>query len=145
MSENISGSDSEYDYDYDIWGDYAYTDDKSEQSHNSSFYEKEHQEIRINFAKYGPKNESKKEDREINLPKDIYCHLVDSLNEKCGQQSLLEIWRYDPHLIATSTKEVSYFFLLITRIYNVWRQFKPAQLSLNQNQFESVPPLLYAL
>jgi len=105
VSENISDSDSEYNYDYDIWGDYAYTDDESEQSNNSSFYDKKHQEIRINFAKYGPKNDSNKVDRESNLPKDIYCHLVDSLNEKCGQQSLLEIWRYDPDLIATSTQQ----------------------------------------
>ena len=39
------------------------------------------------------------------LPQNIYCDLVESLAEKCGQQSLLEIWRYREDLIMTATRE----------------------------------------
>ena len=63
--------------------------------------------MRINFEKYGAKTkEGDEEDSNGNLPENIYCHLVESLNEKCGQQSLLEIWRYEQQLIETTTNQV---------------------------------------
>ena len=33
------------------------------------------------------------------LPKDIYCSLVETLQDRCGEFSLLEIWNYDPRRI----------------------------------------------
>jgi len=34
------------------------------------------------------------------LPKDIYCDIVETLQDKCGEYSLLEIWKYDKKIIA---------------------------------------------
>ena len=48
---------------------------------------------RINFSQYG--NSSKGNNSETNgeeLPVDIYCNLIDTLNQKCLQSSLLEMW-----------------------------------------------------
>ena len=39
------------------------------------------------------------------LPANIYCDLVESLAERCGQHSLLEIWRYREDLIMTMTQQ----------------------------------------
>jgi hypothetical protein len=35
------------------------------------------------------------DDTQVELPDDIYCDLVNSLNDVCLQSSLLEIWKYD--------------------------------------------------
>jgi len=59
---------------------------------------------RIDFEKYGVKNKDK-EEVEDSLPRNIYCDLVTTLNEKCVLASLLEIWRYDEDLINTATTE----------------------------------------
>lgn len=59
----------------------------------------ERSQLRIDFAKYGPKVAGQKrveeEGSSSKLPDDIYCDLVDSLKDVCLQSSLLEIWRYD--------------------------------------------------
>ena len=39
------------------------------------------------------------------LPDSIYCDLVNTLNSKCVQSSLLEIWRYRPELVNTASQE----------------------------------------
>ena len=33
------------------------------------------------------------------IPDDIYCSLVETLNEKCLETSLLEIWKYNEKMI----------------------------------------------
>ena len=61
---------------------------------------------RINFSQYG--NSSKGNNSEINgeeLPVDIYCNLIDTLNEKCFQSSLLEMWRFNEAYIKTTTQQ----------------------------------------
>ena len=36
------------------------------------------------------------------IPDDIYCNLVETLNEKCLETSLLEIWKYNEEVIRGS-------------------------------------------
>ena len=86
------------DDDYDPWEDY---DDDYEEEISPIAYS----EPRINFVKYG-KNSTHDEDKWTRqLPKGIYCDLVNTLNEKCVARNLLEIFRYDEELIKTATKE----------------------------------------
>ena len=74
----------EFDYD-DIWDDY---DDYSE---NDKIVKKQ----RINFKKYGTTSDHHKRTNEVmdDLPRNIYCDLVNTLNSKCAMGNLLEIWR----------------------------------------------------
>ena len=61
---------------------------------------------RINYSKYG--NSSKGDGGETSgddLPADIYCDLIDTLNEKCFQWSLLEMWRFNEAYIETATQQ----------------------------------------
>jgi len=97
--QNISDSDtiSEYDYDY-IWSDYDYKVPDEEEHIPEPV-------IRIDFSKYGDKDDQEDDDLENDLPDDIYCDLVENLKEKCGEQNLLEIWRYREDLIASSTQQ----------------------------------------
>ena len=61
---------------------------------------------RINFDKYGKKNKSKSDEDILDkIPDNIYCDLVTTLNEKCLQHSLLEIWRYNPEFIKSVTQQ----------------------------------------
>ena len=39
------------------------------------------------------------------IPKDIYCDIVETLEDKCGEYSLLEIWNYDEKLISNLTEQ----------------------------------------
>lgn len=39
------------------------------------------------------------------LPPDIYCDLVETLNDKCLETSILEIWNYDYEIISKLTSE----------------------------------------
>ena len=65
--------------------------------------------MRIDFQKYGRQksdgNISESDSMIEKLPANIYCDLVESLAEKCGQHSLLEIWRYREDLIMTMTQQ----------------------------------------
>ncbi len=54
----------------------------------------------------GSSSSSKKDDEDDDdydladeLPADVYCDIVDTLNDKCGEYSLLEIWKYDEEVI----------------------------------------------
>merc|ERR1711892_574155 len=90
---------TDYDDNYDFWtGEY---DEYSDENEVISTKE------RIDFNKYGKKSEKKKEALETvdDLPDNIYCDLVTTLNEKCVLTNLLEIWRYDEDLINTVTQE----------------------------------------
>lgn len=63
-------------------------------------------DVRINFLKYSKHVNTSIVDKlldEISVTK--YCGLVTSLEEKCIQASLLEIWRYAEHLVNTATTE----------------------------------------
>ena len=48
-------------------------------------------------------NES--DDKLGNLPKEVYCDIVETLEDKCGEYSLLEIWEYDREVIASLSKQ----------------------------------------
>ena len=76
-------------YDFaSIWGEDYYSDDAEGQSENVPTVEE-----RINFAKYGRKviNATEAEasddtkDHIDDLPDNIYCDLINTLNEKCIQ------------------------------------------------------------
>ena len=87
------------DYEFDFWsGEY---DEYAEVS------EKEIEVERIDFDKYSEqvKKEEDNEDILDKIPDNIYCDLVETLNEKCVESSLLEIWRYDEYLINTTTTQ----------------------------------------
>lgn len=44
---------------------------------------------------------SKEDDNMLeSLPKEIYCDIVETLEDKCGEFSLLEIWKYDRNVIS---------------------------------------------
>ena len=99
FKDETSNADEEYDYDY-IWEDY--------ESEYGTETPQAREELRIDFQKYGRQtsdNISESDSRIEALPDTIYCDLVESLKEKCGQRSLLEIWRYREDLIMTATKE----------------------------------------
>ena len=90
----------DYDYVDDIWGDEP---DYEE-------YEENQRKIkikRINFNKFGTKDNKTVDDNDIadSLPANIYCDLVTTLNTKCKESSLLEIWQYKEDLINTATQQ----------------------------------------
>jgi len=62
---------------------------------------------RINFEKYSSqRNRSNAgEDTLDKIPDNIYCDLVNTLNEKCLQTSLLEIWKYREELINSASQQ----------------------------------------
>ena len=78
----VDNDDDEY---YDFWADEY--DDYAESDDNEIVKE------RINFEKYGRKKQvllsEDKENVVDGLPKNIYCDLVQTLNKKCVQTSLL--------------------------------------------------------
>jgi Niemann-Pick C1 protein len=39
------------------------------------------------------------------LPPDIYCDLIETLNDKCAEYSLLELWRFDEQVIRSLTQQ----------------------------------------
>ena len=45
------------------------------------------------------------DDKLEGLPKDIYCDIVETLEGKCGEYSLLEIWKYDREIISNLTQQ----------------------------------------
>ena len=91
---------TDYEDDYeDIWADY---EADIEEVRNSSREEK-YEAARIDFARYGVRRERE----ELEVPGSIYCDLVRTLEDKCAQHSLLEIWRYREDLmVTTSTQEI---------------------------------------
>ena len=57
---------------------------------------------------YENKNNKKEEDKEVDAdsyPPEIWCDLVETLNNKCGEYSLLEIWSYDREKIRSLTQQ----------------------------------------
>ena len=72
--------------------------------------ESDYYEDYFNF--YGTEDDEDKVDEEIegddkvdDLPKDIYCDIVETLADKCGEFSLLEIWNYDREIISKLSEQ----------------------------------------
>ena len=90
-----------YDEDYyaGIWGEEYddYQEDEEEEEVGET-------EERINWGKYGGSSNSSGAGGEAapQLPDSIYCDLVTTLNSKCVQTSLLEIWRYKEELVRSA-------------------------------------------
>ena len=87
VNDTISDDNDDYYYDDDIWSDY-------DDYYNEDGTDKEIVKPRIDFKKYGKKSKDILNNGETTsvvdgLPKNIYCDLVQTLNEKCIQTSLL--------------------------------------------------------
>lgn len=74
---------ADYDYDYDV-------------REEESFYDE---------AFTSARDEEEEDDIADDLPPEIYCDLVNTLNEKCLETSILEIWRFDEHRIKRLTQQ----------------------------------------
>jgi hypothetical protein len=73
-----------------LWADYDYDYDRKVAAETAAA------RIRIDFDKFGRRTAKYAAIKDgSDLPKDIYCDLVNSLQDMCLQTSLLEIWRYD--------------------------------------------------
>ena len=63
------------------------------------------------FNFYGDEESTEKVDSDHDdesfedLPREIYCDIVETLEEKCGEYSLLEIWKYDKQTISELTNQ----------------------------------------
>ena len=93
--------DSYDDDDFDFWAE-EYDEYKDV---TPVLYETE----RIDFKKYGRRNRTKSATSDVadDLPRNVYCDLVTTLNSKCVMTSLLEMFRYDEDNIrTTSTQEI---------------------------------------
>ena len=75
---------------------------------------------RINFRKYGRRAGNSTGGGgggAGDLPRGVYCDLVTTLNSKCVQSSLLEMWRYDRNYIqVTHTAFSSYLISTLKQI-----------------------------
>ena len=89
---------------YDIWDDYDESDNNTD---NDSKGQAPTQGHRINFDKYGKKQQANQTSaaKGDSLPRDIYCDLVSTLSEKCVASSLLEMWGYDEALIGSAGQQ----------------------------------------
>lgn len=99
--------DEDEDY-YDYWAAEKEEYGLYDESITENFAKEEEAVIeRINYKKYGSKNNTKNDKKEVvdSLPPNIYCDLVETLNQKCFQTSLLEIWRYKEDFINTVTQQ----------------------------------------
>ena len=61
------------------------------------------------FNFYGPdliqEEDSEAQELVEGVPKNIYCDIVETLEDKCGEYSLLEMWNYDKTLISNLTNQ----------------------------------------
>ena len=99
VNETINDGDAAYDEYYDFWGE-EYDEYKDV---TPVLYETE----RIDFKRYGRQNSSKSVASDVadDLPSNVYCDLVTTLNSKCVMTSLLEMFRYDENNIKTTNTE----------------------------------------
>ena len=82
----------------DIWDDELYDDEEVDQMVI--------QPERINFKKFSSNNQRTDSSSSLDsLPPNIYCDLVTTLNTKCKESSLLEIWQFREDLINTTTQQ----------------------------------------
>ena len=101
QTNRILSEEVDYVYDDDIW--YDEYDEYGDQGDG----ETASTEDRIDFNKYSKKDTKSSDDEDTidSLPRNIYCDLVNTLNTKCKQSSILEIWKYREDLINTATQQ----------------------------------------
>ena len=91
---------------------------------------------RINFRKYGRRAGNSTGGGgggggAGDLPRGVYCDLVTTLNSKCVQTSLLEMWRYDHNYIqVTHTAFSSYLISTLKQIKHITHK-----IFLGQNRY----------
>lgn len=49
--------------------------------------------------------EEEEDDQQSKLPPEIYCDLINTLNDKCAEFSLLEIWKFDEDVIRSLSQQ----------------------------------------
>ena len=88
VAEKSAISEDHYD---SLWADYDYDEEIKAQADTAR------SQVRIDYEKYGMKKAGEKrlEDEKVELPDDIYCDLVNTLDDKCLEASLLSIWKYN--------------------------------------------------
>ena len=98
LQTNITKED---DYVDDIW--YGVYDEYEDEDERETDFTGD----RINYKKYSKKNTNTEDDKEAidSLPENIYCDLVNTLNSKCKENSILDIWQYKEDLINTATQQ----------------------------------------
>ena len=70
-------------------------------------------------------SEFNQEDLVSNLPRQIYCDLVNTLNDKCLVNSLLEIWKYDERIVKQLTQQdILNAINKVTERYNLSADFQ---------------------
>ena len=90
-----------------LWGDYSdyevydyYAEDGENYDDNfDDFFTKDNDEGQ------GDGDEEEEEDPVENLPRGIYCDLVNTLNEKCLENSILEMWQFKESRIRKLTQQ----------------------------------------
>ena len=101
------------DLDSEVESATAITEEEEEDDYYDDFWAGEYDEYRdvaavvapperINFRKYGRRAGNSTGGGgggAADLPRGVYCDLVTTLNSKCVQTSLLEMWRYDRNFI----------------------------------------------
>ncbi len=99
-----------------LWEDYDYDETVKVQADAAR------SQVRIDFGKYGPKKAGDKraEDEKVQLPDDIYCDLVNTLNDKCLQTGLLSMWKYNRFVILYCTVHA---FILVVSIGQISKFF----------------------
>ena len=58
-----------------------------------------------NDDNYDDDDDEEDDDKVENLPRGIYCDIVETLEEKCGEYSLLELWKYDREVISNLSEQ----------------------------------------
>ena len=95
QTTTISDEDDDY---YDVFDDFYDYGDESEEGVES--------EPNNDKAPTETKNEEEDRDSFLDgLPSDIYCDLVTTLDKRCYEQSILEIWDFDRDIIFNLTQE----------------------------------------
>ena len=93
---------AEYDYDYENYEYVSFFEDYEEQE-GTNTQESNKTINKIDFSRV--ENTWEREEETDNLPRGIYCDLVNTLSEKCVQNSILEIWEYDEGRILAATQQ----------------------------------------
>ncbi len=132
QDRNVTVPDGPSSRDYsadDLWGDY----DVSDYDYDEGDYFDEEDESRF-YGKGSEENEDdeSEEDFTKDLPPEIYCDLINTLNEKCLESSILEIWKFSAKRIAALTRakiledinlyrerQVHKMFLVVDRLKSV--------------------------
>ena len=87
----------DYDYEYPEYFNFYGNDEQSGDDEYVNFYGPgQHQEASAT---------AQKEEKLDGLPREVYCDIVETLEDKCGEFSLLEIWKYDRDVISKLSQQ----------------------------------------